>query len=152
MPNVSDPQLVITLLVAEQNPPGASEYFRDSSLLVLDGTELTPVQQLAALRRAVTELEERLGLTDDPAAIDADVEAVLERFLASRTTAPAEQPADNINRPAACDTLPATGVLPDGQQICWRCCEPYWPDGSPNLVMCGPCDLVEFEAHEQADR
>lgn len=35
---------------------------------------------------------------------------------------------------------------PDGFQICWRCCEPYHPDSSPNLVLCGPCDLAEFEA------
>jgi hypothetical protein len=37
----------------------------------------------------------------------------------------------------------------DGRQICWRCCEPYLPDTSVNLVLCQVCDLEEFEMWEQ---
>jgi hypothetical protein len=40
----------------------------------------------------------------------------------------------------------APEIEPDGRQICWRCCTPFWPDSSPNLLLCGPCDLAESEA------
>jgi hypothetical protein len=112
MKTVTPAPLVITLLIAEQNPPGAS-------LLVLHPTELTPAQQLAALRRALADLERRLGATDDPAAIEADVEVVLRRFLASRGTA------GPGNRPGWSD--------PAAYRDCVDCGHRFHIDSSPDL-------------------
>jgi hypothetical protein len=62
-----------------------------------------------------------------------------------RTVNPHDLPA--LQHPAA-----APEIDPDGRQICWRCREPYHPDGSPNLVLCGECDLAEYEAYDQGLR